>query len=655
MPWVASPFFILIILLFFEYKIGAMAKEIAELEQLEEVLKIEKQQDFELFRKMVQALPLEERKARGYSWYPIQVIGKGYTFGERAFVVVEKNDNERSHQFRSGKVINLFSREVGVYQPEKSGVIHYIEKNRMKIILNAKDLPEWLGLGKIGVDLLFDETTYQEMEKAMKKVIKARQDRLAELRAVLLGEMTPRFKEITNPISIPVLNPSQNAAINQILAAEDVAVVHGPPGTGKTTMIVQAVRLLCQQEHTVLVTAPSNTAVDLLTERLDEVGLVVVRIGNISRMDEGIVRHTLDMQLSDHPDSKNIKKVKIQAADARRNARRFKRKFGRIEREERQQLHKEARDLMAWANQLEDRLIDQILDGAQVITATLVGTANRVLEKRRFRTVVIDEAAQAMEPATWIPVTKASKVVMTGDPFQLPPTIKSAEAKQQGLSITLIEKALQRLDHTSLLNVQYRMHEKIMGFSNQRFYNGQLQAAEGVGAHTLPIVPNVPVIFIDTAGCGFEEKVNEAFQSRYNPDEFQILCEHLYQLVEAFGEQTVPDIALISPYREQVIHMKELSKADPQLNILPLTINTIDGFQGQEREVVYISLVRSNEKGEIGFLKDYRRMNVAMTRAKKQLIVIGDSATIGQDDFFNAFMEYCEMEGEYKTAWEYMQ
>ena len=383
-------------------------------------------------------------------------------------------------------------------------------------------------------------------------------------------------------------------------------------------------------------------------------GLRVVRIGNISRVDEDIIRHTLEMQMSQHPESKNIKKVKIQAAECRRKARRFKRKFGRSEYEERVRLKREASELMAWANQLEDRLLDQILDGAQVITCTLVGAANRALGKRRFRTVVVDEAAQALEPANWIPITKASKVVLTGDPFQLPPTVKSVEAQKGGLSVTLIEKCLNRLPNTCLLNVQYRMHEIIMGFSNQQFYENQLVAAESVRLSRLLIENNTPVLFIDTAGCGFEEKRNETNLSRYNPGEVQILCEHLYQLKDAFVEEDFPNIALISPYREQVVFMQEHISEDEQLSEAALTINTIDGFQGQEREVVYISLVRSNEKGEIGFLSDYRRMNVAMTRAKKQLIIIGDSATIGNTPFYGAFLEYCERHGDYLTAWEYM-
>ncbi len=631
-----------------------MNKIQTELAQLLELLKLEKKEDFEQHKKLVQQLPLDERIKKGYTWYAVQIVKTGYALGERAYVVLEKSNEDHEHHFRSGKAVNLFTQQPNVSKPEKSGVIHYVNKNKMKIILNSKDLPDWLGLGQIGVDLMFDETTYLEMEKALQKVMRAKGDRLADLRDVLLGASPVRFHELPS-IELPQLNPSQNEAISYILAAYDAAVVHGPPGTGKTTTVVQAVKLLCERESTVLVTAPSNTAVDLLTEKLAEEGLKVVRIGNISRVDEAIVRHTLDMQLSTHPESKNIKKVKIDAAEARRNARRYKRKFGPEGHQERKRLFAEAAELMAWANQLEDRLINQILDGAQVITCTLVGAANKLLEKRTFRTAVIDEAAQALEPASWIPILRASRVILTGDPFQLPPTVKSRAAQQGGFGVSLIEKAMERFETTSLLNVQYRMHEIIMGFSNQQFYEGKLQAAEMVKDQRLPIYENDPLVFIDTAGCGFEEKIREAFQSRYNPDEYQMLCEHLYQLAEAYSEEEFPSVAIISPYREQVVLMKQWIEEDERLRALPIVVNTIDGFQGQEREVVYISLVRSNAKGEIGFLSDHRRMNVAMTRARKQLVVVGDSATIGNHGFYGNFLDYIDAHGTYQTAWEYMQ
>lgn len=617
----------------------------------------EKQKDFELYKQQIEQLPLEERKEKGFTWYPLNVLQSGYTIGDRSFIVVEKaNEDVPPRQFRAGKPIRLFTLKPGAYQPEKIGVINYVKKNKVKIILNAKDLPDWLNIGNIGIDLQFDERTYQEMEKALVAIPKEKKGRLPDLRAVLLGEMAARFRG-DSIASVATLNNSQNQAIAQILGAQDVAVIHGPPGTGKTTTLVQAIKALAKVEHGILVCAPSNAAVDLLTERLAAEELKVVRIGNISRVDENILRHTLEVRLSEHPESKNIKKVKIQAVAARKKARQFKRKFGNKERLERNQLFQEARDFEAWANQLEERLLDQILDSADVITCTLVGSTSRVLDKKQFRTLCIDEAAQALEPATWIPIQKASRIILAGDPCQLPPTVKSNEAQKEGLNITLIEKCLNHLPKVSFLNTQYRMHETIMGFSNQRFYNNQLQADASVKEHRLSLEEGNPVQFIDTAGCGFEEKLNEEFLSRYNPDECQILFEHLYQFTALYQEANsqLPSIGIISPYKEQAVYIKNKLEEDEKLALLSITVNTIDAFQGQERDLVYISLVRSNDKSEIGFLKDYRRMNVAMTRAKKKLIVIGDSATIGTDKFYTAFLEYCEAHGDYKTAWEYMR
>ena len=617
----------------------------------------EREAEYEHFKAMVQSLPMELRISKGYCWYPLQVLKSGYTIGDRAFILVERYRNrDQPHHFRAGKMVNLITQQPKIHDPEQSGVIDYIDQNKMKIILNTKDLPNWIKYDMLGVEMLFDARTYQEMDKAIRQVIEARDNRLAELRSIFLGLKMPTSNVLpTNTSPIVELNEAQNKAVQNILAANDVAIVHGPPGTGKTTTLIYAIRELCKRESTVLVTAQSNTATDLLTERLAGLDLNVIRIGNISRVEEGVLAHTLEVKLSQHSESKNIKKVRLQAAEMRKQAWRIRRNYGRREREERVELLREAGDLSAWANQLEQRLISQILHSAQVITCTLVGANHPLLEGFKFTTIVIDEAAQALEPASWIPIIKASKVVLAGDPYQLPPTVKSMEAKRGGFEITMIEKCLDRFEEVSFLNVQYRMNEKIMQFSNQQFYRGELQAHESVKLHLLPIENNMPVEFIDTAGCGFDEKINEEFQSRYNPDEFQILCEHFYQLAEAIkGIEPQISIALISPYREQVIHMETYIKSDRMLQGLDLTINTIDGFQGQERDVVYISLVRSNRKSEIGFLTDYRRMNVAMTRAKKKLIIVGDSSTIGGDPFYADFLAYCESLNSYRTAWEFM-
>ena len=537
----------------------------AELTELQELLELEKEADLEFHRQKILNLPLDKRVSEGYSWYNVTVTKSGYTIGDRAFVIIERPQPHKPDQFRAGNMVNFFTRQPNVHKPERGGVIQFAERSRMKIILNTADLPEWIGLGLLGVDLLFDDRTYREMAKAVTAVQKARGNRLAELRDIILGKQAAQFREVNEFLRSEQLNDSQNAAMRDVIGSYELTVIHGPPGTGKTTTLVQTVKQLLQAEPTVLLCAPSNTAVDLLTERVAAEGINVLRIGNISRVDDDVLSHTLDFQVANHPDAKTIKKLKVQAAELRRKAKRFRRNFGAEERKQRGAMFKEAGEVSGWANQLEQRLIDQLLEGARVITCTLVGAANSLLTKRHFRTVIIDEAAQALEPATWIPILKAGRVVLTGDPFQLPPTIKSHAARRKGLEVTLIEKALKRQARTSLLRTQYRMNELIMNFSNQQFYDGRLLADDSVKNRTLAKDPYTPVEFIDTAGTDFEEQVQPQFQSRYNEGEFQILCEHLYALLEHCDTHEVrplPSIALISPYREQVVQMKQSVKQD---------------------------------------------------------------------------------------------
>jgi ATP-dependent RNA/DNA helicase IGHMBP2 len=685
-----------------------------------QLLHQEREEDLQEYLRQVRQRPLHERVEQGYTWYPLNVVQTGFSLGEKAFVVVERTARlHEPHQLRAGQSVSFFTQAEHVKHPEKQGVIHFVERNRMKIILNSRDVPDWLAFGQLGVDQLFDDRSYQEMVKALERVMRAKGDRLAELRDILVGKKKTEHGLPTGLPDLPQLNDSQRNAVAAVLAGRDVTVLHGPPGTGKTTTLVAAIRRLTETESTVLVTAPSNTAADLLTERLAAEGLSVVRVGNISRVDEQVVEHTLDSILARHPESKNIKKVKIQAAEYRRQSRQHKRSFGYEERREREHLKTQARELEAWANTLEQRLLEETLSSAQAIICTLVGAAHPVLDGRRFRTCVMDEAAQALEPAAWIPITKCSRVVLAGDPFQLPPTVKSLDAARKGLSKTLIERCLDILpQHVHLLDVQYRMHRAIMDFSNQYFYNGALKAHDTVGERRLLALESDgetltvfdPVVFVDTAGTGFEEKINRSagkdsarYPSKYNPDEALLVREHLLKLVEQFSLQTpnselqtpnfklqtsnfklqtpnpelqtpnselqtsnpelqtpnfsFPSIGILSPYREQVNCLEEMLRDDPRLSAFPrntLTVNTIDGFQGQERDVIYISLVRSNAKHDIGFLSDYRRMNVAMTRARKLLVVFGDSATIGKNPFYAQFLDYCEKHGAYQTAWEYM-
>ena len=640
-------------------------------------------------------MPLVKRVAKGYSWYPLQVTDTGYGIGGRPVVTVVR-EGEEAHQFRAGTSVNLFTTQPLANGPQRAGVIHYVKKNRMKIILGGEDLPDWLQAGGVGVDLMFDERTYVEMDRALQTLEDARGNRIAELRDVILGVRPAAYRPVPEDAVAHLghLNNSQRAAVRQILGADHLALVHGPPGTGKTTTLVAAVAELVKTEARVLFCTPSNAAADLVTLRLAELGLEVVRTGNISRVEEDVLRHTLDLQIAEHPDTAQVKKLRKEAAELRKKA---SKKKGR----DKGMAYRDAGRLNTWARQLEDRTLDHVLDSTQVVVCTLIGAAASILGKHDFKTCIIDEAAQALEPATWIPILKANRVVLAGDPYQLPPTVKNRKAEREGLNITLLEKCLPRLAppsdrrhpasaptagggskaeketpdraekatdpklwltppepfRHSLLEVQYRMNEPIMGYSNAHFYGGRLRAADLVANRSLPGVPlSESVVFIDTAGTGFEEKLHPRFKSRYNDGELNILLEHLLDLRSSTPpEDPLPTVAVITPYRQQVERAEDLLEGEPRTHDFQLTVNTVDGFQGRERDVVYVSLVRSNERQEIGFLADYRRMNVALTRAKQYLIVVGDSATVGNDPFFAGFLAYVEKFGAYRTAWEFMR
>ena len=658
------------------------------------LVQLEREEERRLHLEVIQAMPLVKRVQKGYSWYPLQVTETGYGIGGRPTVTVVR-EGEESHQFRAGTSINLFTTQPLASGPQRAGVIHYVKKNRMKIVLGGEDLPDWLQSGGVGVDLMFDERTYVEMDRALQRLEDTESGRVAELRDVIMGARPAEFRPVDDSAVAHLghLNDSQRAAVKEILGADHLALIHGPPGTGKTTTLVAAVGELVKTEARVLFCTPSNSAADLVTLRLTEMGLSVVRTGNISRVEEDVLRHTLDLQIADHPDTAQVKKLRKEAAELRKKA---NKKKGR----EKGLAYRDAGRLSTWARQLEDRTLDHVLDTTQVVVCTLVGAAASILSKHEFKTCIIDEAAQALEAATWIPILKANRAVLAGDPFQLPPTVKNREAEKKGMGITLLEKCLLRtnaqlgdnppkLSHNDrpksqkllkntfgrsplstgegpgersqgtgvLLQVQYRMNEPIMGYSNAYFYAGQLKAADLVAQRCLPGVPLAEsVVFIDTAGTGFEEKLHKRFKSRYNDGELNILMEHLLDLRSAIPpEDVLPTVAVIAPYRQQVVRAEDLFDAEPRVKDFNLTINSVDGFQGRERDVVYLSLVRSNEKQEIGFLSDYRRMNVAITRAKKYLVVIGDSATIGNDKFFAGFLAYVEKHGLYQTAWEYMK
>ena len=630
-----------------------------EILNLKRLLALEKKEDYDRFQTELAKANQKQKVEKGVSWHPTILTKKGFALGNRAFIQVERSKaQDGPHRLRAGGPVDVFLSAKANEKKDRhavSGVIYFVHRHKMKIILNVEEFPFWIDDGDISVELQFDERTYIEMDKTLNILHKCSTGRLKELKGVCFGKIPPAFGNAPS-FSVDHLNPSQEAAVQHVLSAKDIAIIHGPPGTGKTTTLVKAIELLSKQEDQVLVCAPSNAAVDLLAERCSGAGMNVVRIGNISRVDESILEITLDSRLALHPENKNIKKVRQQAEAIRKKTRKFKKWGQREARTENIAMLKESRDLESWARQLEDRLLEEVLFKADVIACTFVNATHSSLKKINFHTVVIDEAGQALEPATWIPILRAQKVVLAGDPYQLPPTVKAIAAKKEGLETTLLERLIKSFDQQAFLNIQYRMNADIMNFSNQQFYNNELIAAEFVANWKIKNYAGKPLEYIDTAGCGFDEKVNEKSLSKYNEGEYFVLREHLLAFAQTQDRDSMPSIGIISPYKEQINHIEESLSEDDALSEIAanISIKTIDGFQGQERDVIYISLVRSNAEAEIGFLKDYRRMNVAMTRAKKLLVVIGDSATIGSDSFYLSFLEYVEKHGSYRTGWEFM-
>src|SRR6478609_4931682 len=498
-------------------------------EQLQKTLsliQLERAADLEQYRQKVLLRSLSQRTKEGVTWYPIKLVKDYIGTGERIILELERTHQlDQPHSFQSGKLVSLFSNALG--RPEKehvNAVVNYVRDNLLVITLNGEDLPDWIDNGQLGVDVMFDEMSYKEMEYALKTVMKAEDNRVAELREILIGIDYSKKKEPsilydeTNPdylAASSILNESQANALDKILDTQDVAFVHGPPGTGKTTTLVQAIRFTSKIEGQVLVCTPSNAAIDLLVEKLSEQGLNVIRIGHPARVTEQTLSKTLDARIAAHPNYSELRSLRKKMEQVRAQAYKFKREFGYHEREQRKQLKEEARILKSDADLLEFYIVNDLLQKAEVICSTLVGSSHPVLRGRKFKTVFIDEAAQSLEAACWIPILKSHRVILAGDHCQLPPTIKSNEAAKQGLSITLFEKGIaHHPEMATMLTVQYRMHEAIMKFSSAYFYKDELIAHESV-KHELLSPNQSPVEFIDTAGCGYTEEQDPESLSRF--------------------------------------------------------------------------------------------------------------------------------------------
>jgi superfamily I DNA and/or RNA helicase len=628
------------------------------------LLKLEWQQDLAQYQKKFLNTSLSEKKKEGITWHPIQLKKSKIGMGERLLVEVERLDNKYPSSFSSGKSVSFFSTQEGYHSSENrvNGVVNQVKKDMMVVTLQADELPEWMENNRLGVDLLFDEASFREMEFALKKVITAENQRLKELREILLGADKPQFSENKRTL-VPALNDSQNQACELISKAKDVAVVHGPPGTGKTTTLIEAIQDAVMGNQSILVCAPSNAAVDLLVEKLTDRGIETTRLGHPARVEEKILNQTLDAKTAFHDSYRDLRKLRKEINQHLNLAKQYKRNFGQEERAQRKFMFAEVSRLREASKSLEQYIQFDIFKRTQVFATTLVGASSYHLKGMTFDVVFIDEAAQGLEAATWIPILKAKKVVFAGDHFQLPPTIKSFQAGKEGLAKTLFEKVILRNPPAAqLLDLQYRMPEVIMGFSNEWFYKGKLKAAENTKTHEFP--DESAMEWIDTAGSGYSDQVEAESLSTFNPEEARFACEHLNKLVKSIGVSKFKEegwtIGLIAPYGAQVRLIRSLifdSFDFPNLKSISdlMTIDTVDGFQGQERDLMLISLTRSNDRGEIGFLSEERRMNVALTRAKRKLVLIGDSSTLAVHPFFDSLLGYVEEKGGYRSVWEFLE
>jgi len=574
-------------------------------------------------------------------------------FGGRAVVVLGKRDRRLElpwTRLNSGTPIVL-TEELTKSDVGWRGVVTHRDRETITVALADSPEPE-ADRPTFRLDVSSDEVARLRQQDALRRAANTEKKQLGGLKRKLLGEEPPLFATRRDYKPLSNLDPSQWEAINHALAAEDVAIIHGPPGTGKTTAVVELIRQAIRRGEKVLACAPSNLAVDNLLERLIAGGERALRIGHPARVLPELREHTLDVQVESHPDLKLAREWTKKAWALRRQAGKFTRTAPQPG--ARRELRDEANQLQDDARRIERQLVEHLLDSATVICTTLTGLNGDLLRDRQFDLVVIDEAAQATEPPCWIPLLRSRRLVLAGDHCQLPPTILSNEAKREGFHVSLMERLVARYGDTisRRLNTQYRMHEQIMQFSSDEFYDSTLIAAASVSQHLLADLPGIVVSpltqtalrFIDTAGSSCDEQAEADGSSRENPGEAEFVARQVTELLEA--GVSASEIAVITPYAAQARLLRQLI-GDPQVEV-----DTVDGFQGREKEAVVISLVRSNSKGELGFLTDTRRMNVALTRARRKLIVFGDSSTLANNEFYLRLLEYFELADAYGTVWD---
>lgn len=619
----------------------SMNNSILELQKLQTLLHMEHDFEREQFMEQSNKMSVQRKIKRGICWWPIRTGRSFYnSLNQLTIEIYRTEDDEIESVFEFGKAVSFFTiTDKGTEYFKFTSTVSYVDDDRMVAVIPDSGAVLTLeNAQNVGVQLYFDESTYHLMFEALNKVMQAKSGRLADLREIFHGNRKAEHLAFA-PIRFPWLNAAQELAVNEVLRAKDVAIVHGPPGTGKTTTLVEAIYETLRRESQVLVCAQSNMAVDWISEKLVDHGISVLRIGNPTRVNDKMLSFTYERKFESHPDYPQLWAVR----KAIRELYSQKKKGDST--------HQKISRLKERATELEIRINEQLFADAKVIASTLTSTANRVLTGRKFSTLFIDEAAQALEPACWIAIRKAGRVILAGDHQQLPPTVKCYEAEKQGLSHTLMEQIVARRPETvTMLTTQYRMNEEIMRFSSNWFYQGKVESAKEVKFRSILDLDR-PMMWIDTSSLPEDEYreqfVGESF-GRINKAEAQLTLQTLKDYFAKIGKQRVLDerldVGVISPYKVQVQYMRQLVKKDADLKPFRhlITLNTVDGFQGQERDIILISLVRANDDGQIGFLRDLRRMNVAMTRARMKLIILGNAATLSHHPFYKKLYEYIQ-------------